>query len=253
MSAEQWSYDLIAEVYATDMGQSMPFDDVAFYRQQCSIAAGRMLELGCGTGRILLPLIRAGFDMYGIDRSLPMLKRLCRDAAALGLAPPPVAQMNLDALALAGPFAVVLAPYSLITYVTDPVAVRRLLREIATLLHSDGTLVLDAFIPQPVVSYADFRLDYRRPHADGALERSKRIEALADGTNHIVRRYRLFGPDGSRGSEFETDERIRPYSPEDLATMANDAGFVVTGWTFDYGGRADARAARFASVAMCLG
>src|SRR6185503_154493 len=34
-SAHSFSYDAIAEVYATDMGRSMPFDDVGWYRRQC--------------------------------------------------------------------------------------------------------------------------------------------------------------------------------------------------------------------------
>src|SRR4030095_7404926 len=71
-----WPYDLIAQVYATDMGRSMPFDDVGFYRGLCRGARGRVLELGCGTGRILLDLIASGVDAIGVDRSLPMLKQM---------------------------------------------------------------------------------------------------------------------------------------------------------------------------------
>lgn len=37
-----------------------------------------ILELGCGTGRLLLPLARAGSRVIGLDRSLPMLRRACR-------------------------------------------------------------------------------------------------------------------------------------------------------------------------------
>ena len=39
-----WSYDAIAAVYATDMGQSMPFDDVGYYRAVCARQGGRALE-----------------------------------------------------------------------------------------------------------------------------------------------------------------------------------------------------------------
>ncbi len=34
------------------------------------------MELGCGTGRCLIPLIREGFDVVGLDLSQPMLDRL---------------------------------------------------------------------------------------------------------------------------------------------------------------------------------
>ena len=250
MNADAWSYDLIADFYATDMGQSMPFDDIAYYRSFCAGRFGRVLELGCGTGRILLALIAAGIEAIGVDRSLPMLQRLRRDAAERALAPPPVVQMDIDAIALDGHFSVVLAPYSLITYITDLDAARRLLRELRGLLAHDGELIVDAFIPQTVAAYADFRADYRRPHANGVLERSKRIEVFTNGTNRIERRYRWFGPDQVLVDEIVTSETIRPYSPDLIAALATDAGFTHARWSFDYGATTTATAAQFASVVL---
>ncbi len=48
-------------------------DDVRFYLEQAAAASGPVLELGCGTGRILLPCARAGARITGLDRSAPML------------------------------------------------------------------------------------------------------------------------------------------------------------------------------------
>src|SRR5690349_15644866 len=60
--------------------------DVAHYRALVAEelgdrSAGRrrgpdVLELGCGTGRLLLPLARDGFSIVGVDASRPMLARL---------------------------------------------------------------------------------------------------------------------------------------------------------------------------------
>jgi len=248
MTTAQFSYDAIAEVYATDMGQSMPFDDVGWYRQQCITRGGRALELGCGTGRILLELLAAGVDAIGADRSLPMLQRLRRDAAARGIEAR-VAQMDLRQLALVGDFQVILAPYSLITYLTEPEVVVAALMRMRSLLARDGRIVLDAFIPQPVESFSDFRLDYRRPHGDQTLERHKRITANADGTNRIERRYRLLAADGSLREEFHTDETICPYTPSAIAAHGEAAGLRVESWTFDYGATAGANF-RFATAVL---
>src|SRR4029077_1295356 len=51
--------------------------DVDFYVAEAKAAKGGVLEVGCGTGRILLPIARAGSPIVGIDSSRQMLAR-CR-------------------------------------------------------------------------------------------------------------------------------------------------------------------------------
>lgn len=238
------SYDQIAAVYATDMGQSMPFDDIGWYRQLALAAAGPVLELGCGSGRILLPLLAAGVDIVGVDRSLPMLQQLRRDA---GVLQPRIARMDLNALALRAQFALILAPYSLITYLTTPASVDQLLDALRSLLRADGQLVLDAFIPQPVSSFEDFRRDYLRPHAGGTLERAKRIRALADGCNRIERRYTLRDAAGAETECFTTVDVIRPYAADTLRTALTRQGYRIVRESLDYDTRHDGTP-RFASL-----
>jgi cyclopropane fatty-acyl-phospholipid synthase-like methyltransferase len=48
---------------------------------------GSVLEVGCGTGRIYLDLLRAGVDADGIDLSAAMLEEPRRKAAEAGLEP----------------------------------------------------------------------------------------------------------------------------------------------------------------------
>jgi SAM-dependent methyltransferase len=244
-----WSYDAIADVYATDMGQSMAFDDVAWYRAFCRERAGPALELGCGTGRILIELLAAGVEVTGADRSLPMLQRLRRDAAARGLHAN-VLQTDLRAAALRGRYASILLPYSLITYLTDARVAVQVLASLRTLLADEGRVVLDAFVPQPVESFADFRLDYRRVHEHGFLERRKRITAHADGSNRIERWYRVLGADDTLRQEFHTDETIRPYAPAQLQALAQQAGYVVQREVRDYSDAPPSADMRFVTLIL---
>jgi SAM-dependent methyltransferase len=55
--------------------------DVAFYKEEARRANGPVLEIGCGTGRILLPTARAGVNITGLDVSRAMLDR-CREKLA---------------------------------------------------------------------------------------------------------------------------------------------------------------------------
>src|SRR3569623_557391 len=49
--------------------------DVAFYRRLAWMRGGPILDLGCGTGRLLIPLLRDGHRVVGVDLSPSMLSR----------------------------------------------------------------------------------------------------------------------------------------------------------------------------------
>jgi len=51
--------------------------DVEFYVAEARTSGSPVLELGCGTGRVLLPTARAGLEITGLDASANMLAR-CR-------------------------------------------------------------------------------------------------------------------------------------------------------------------------------
>jgi SAM-dependent methyltransferase len=216
------SYDEIAAVYATDMGQSMAFDDIGYYRALCLQRGGRTLELGCGTGRILLPLLQSGVDIVGVDQSPGMLAQLQQDAQALQLQP----QVSLGALTTFStpPCHTVLAPYSVVTYLTDVDQLAAFFQAARQALATAGLLVLDTFIPRPVTSFTEFRLDYRRPHQDQILQREKRITTL-NGCNRIERRYSLLDLAGQLTRSWTTVDVIRPWSETELVSIATRAGF----------------------------
>lgn len=51
--------------------------DIDYYSKKCETVTGRILEAGVGTGRVLIPLIRMGHTVDGVDSSAHMLKQ-CR-------------------------------------------------------------------------------------------------------------------------------------------------------------------------------
>jgi len=52
--------------------------DVDFFVQAARDAGGPVLEVGCGTGRVLIPSARAGVDVVGLDLS-PRMLAVCRE------------------------------------------------------------------------------------------------------------------------------------------------------------------------------
>jgi SAM-dependent methyltransferase len=58
--------------------------DIPFWLETAREAPGPVLDLGCGTGRILLPLLEAGVDADGVDLYQPMLEQARKKAAVRG-------------------------------------------------------------------------------------------------------------------------------------------------------------------------
>ncbi|HEY1293286.1 MAG TPA: class I SAM-dependent methyltransferase [Chloroflexota bacterium] len=103
---------------------------------------GPVLELACGSGRLLAPLARAGFEVTGVDSSAAMLERARNRLAALGLTATLV-QQRLEALHLDGQFRAILVgldSFGLLLRRDDQVAALRAAREHAT---HDARLVID--------------------------------------------------------------------------------------------------------------
>jgi SAM-dependent methyltransferase len=76
---EGWEgWDSYAAFYDWENAQTVRRRDVAFWQRLAAASAGDVLELGCGTGRISLPVAKSGTALTGIDRSAPMLARAHR-------------------------------------------------------------------------------------------------------------------------------------------------------------------------------
>jgi SAM-dependent methyltransferase len=75
-------YDRFARYYDLDLGDES--EDIDLYLGFAKRSGGPVLEVGCGTGRLLLPLARAGYRCVGVDVSPAMLAIARRKLAAIG-------------------------------------------------------------------------------------------------------------------------------------------------------------------------
>ena len=228
------TYNRIAQWYDVDMARNMRFDDVAFYADLCQREGGRVLELGCGNGRVLLELVCRNIDAVGVDTSHKMLQQLQHKAKARGLAPS-ACRMDARRLAFARSFDIVLCPYSLVTYMAQPSDLERMMSEVRRVLRADGLLVVDAFVPRDTVASDAYRLDYRRPFGNEVLARYKRVAPLTARINRIERRYEVVSTAGEVLQAVETSEDIRIFSPEELTEVLLRSGFSQQQAWWDYG------------------
>jgi SAM-dependent methyltransferase len=124
--------------------------DVAFYVEEAFACGSTVLELGCGTGRILIPIAEAGTEIVGLDRSADML------AVARGklAAHPPEVQRRARLVCgdmrdfdFAQRFRLVTIPYRAFLHNLTVVDQLRTLEQVRRHLADDGRLVLNVFDP----------------------------------------------------------------------------------------------------------
>jgi len=125
--------------------------DVGFYVDEAKAAGGRVLEVGCGTGRILLPIARAGCAITGIDGSKQMLERcrvnLAAEAAAVQ-SRITLAQHDMRDFNLAEQFTLIIAPFRVVQHLTTIDDQLQFLATVARHLAPQGRLVFDVFNPR---------------------------------------------------------------------------------------------------------
>ncbi len=133
-------FDRFARLYDWEHDQYVVDADihVGFARR----FGGPVLELACGSGRLLAPLALAGFAVTGVDSSAPMLERARQRLSGLGLHATLV-QQSLQSLDLPGHFRTLIVgldSFGLLLKREDQLKALRGARKHAT---HDGRLILD--------------------------------------------------------------------------------------------------------------
>lgn len=110
-------------------------EDLAFWLELAAQHPGRILELGCGTGRVTIPLLQHGFDVAGLDNDPAMLAQLHSGLTASGISPAQgqFVQADMAAFSLDGPFSLILLPCNTFSTLQSPVRQKTLERVFAHL------------------------------------------------------------------------------------------------------------------------
>lgn len=143
-------YDEIATYY--DLEHRDFTDDVDLYLQFIEAAGDPVLELGCGTGRVMREIAAAGFDVTGIDSSASMLAfaREILDPdeleGAIELLEGDFAHANLVAN---GRFGVVIIGLDSLLHAVSQEEQLRVLRGAHAALDPRGQLIVDVINPTP--------------------------------------------------------------------------------------------------------
>ncbi|MGC1480017.1 MAG: class I SAM-dependent methyltransferase [Chthoniobacterales bacterium] len=218
-----------------------PPGDVGFYRSRVT-SRTRVLELGCGTGRVLLPLAERARYVHGLDESSDMLEICRRKLAAIGFDPSKATVQIADITAfdvtrLGPPFDLIIAPFRVMQNLETDEQIDGLMQCISTHLAPGGVAILNTFCPRGPVQQLKAFWDSR----DGSQPSSIR----RDGTDtveiaDICTRYReqplivypeliyqRFNASGQQTDEAILKISMRVWYPEQFLTLIQSYGFEI--------------------------
>lgn len=184
--------DFVARFYDPVYAQVRDGVDNDYYLRRMAEAKGAVLEVGVGTGRLFAEARRRGVDAYGIDRSPAMIER-CRTK----LEPPDRARVSVAdgvTLRLDRSFALVVAPFRVLSHALSLEDQLRLLDAVFDHLQPGGAFIFDLYVPhlRLLLEGMQERCDFDGEHAPGRRLRRFVSSAPADlsrQTNQVRMRF----------------------------------------------------------------
>jgi SAM-dependent methyltransferase len=158
---------------------------VEFWLSQARIRGGPILELGCGTGKLSIPLAEAGFSVVGLDSSPALLQFASsknRDVRWL--------EGDMRGFDLGEKFALIMLPSNNLGHLHTPEDFESCARCVKRHLRPGGVLVIDVFVPSLNLLLRGANQEYVLDEYDGP-DGEGRVRVMArssyESTTQIMR------------------------------------------------------------------
>ncbi len=225
----------LARLYDLDLADDP--GDLDLYIALAKRASGPILELAVGTGRLAVPLARAGHSVTGVDRDPAMLERAGRRASAAGQET--VARLRLelgDALDVrlhdAGDYRLAFIALNSLLLFGDRDAQAASVATLAAHLAPGGIAAVDVWLPDADdLGRFDGRIVLEYPRLDPETDHlvTKAASAVHDAATGTVRLLAIYeeGRQGQPSVRWLRQELLRLVSADDLRDFARVAGLTV--------------------------
>jgi SAM-dependent methyltransferase len=260
---EGWEgWDEYAPFYDWENAQTLGRRDVPFWKRLASGTLARVparrrrvLELGCGTGRITFPLAREGVAVVGVDRSAEMLaraarrRRRVRRGARVQLVRGDIRTLPFPR----GAFPLVIAPYGILQSLLKERDLHATLAAVAATVMPGGTFGLELVADLPSWQEYSKRVSLRGRARDGT-----QISLIETVRQDPARKLTLFDQQfvERRGGHIRRRQftlSFRTLTVQQMTRRLARAGFEVTALLGDYqGGPWDPRAETWIILAKRL-
>ena len=249
MNEPEYEYrGLMAATWDLFRGDTSRWGDRARFRELILRHGQPALDVGCGTGRLLLDYLAEGLDVDGVDNSPEMLD-LCRQKAErLGLQPR-LYQQTMESLDLPRRYGTIIVPSSTFQLITDPEQARVAMRRCFDHLLPGGALAMSIMVlwreGDPLESGWAPRGEQVRPEDGAVVRRWSRARYEPDAQlEHTEDRYEVVR-DGEviAVEEHRRSPATRWYTHAQVRDLYAEAGFVdvqlFREWSTEPGSPAD--------------
>ncbi|WP_422657105.1 class I SAM-dependent methyltransferase [Paenibacillus sp. EC2-1] len=143
---QQYYGSLCTEVYDLSKPLGHSFGDVEYYKERLGDTSESVLEVGCGSGRVLIPLLQAGCKVDGLDNSEDMLES-CRSRCSELELTPRLYKEEMHNFQLKQQYNAIIIPAGSFQLLEGRETAITALHTIYEHLAPDGRIILDLFLP----------------------------------------------------------------------------------------------------------
>lgn len=183
------SFRVLSRFYDAAYESKKDLQDIPFYVDLAGRVAGPVLEIGCGTGRVLLEIAARGIDIEGLDSSEEQLRVLQSKIDGRGIGPIRLHRADMRHFVLDRRFPLIIAPFRPVQHLYTVADQAAAFRAIRSHLLPEGIFAFDAFYPKPILD-ADTGverpdLEWPDPEAPGRTVRRSFVREHVDKLNQV--------------------------------------------------------------------
>jgi len=237
---EGWhGWDDYAPFYDWENARTLGRRDVPFWLRMTGVVKGPVLELGCGTGRVTMPLAHAGVHVVGIDRSGEMLARArTRVRRQRRGVRPDLLRGDIRHLPFSDrSFQLVMAPYGILQSLLSERDLKTALTEVARVVEPDGMFGLELVADLPSWAEHGKRVSMRGRRSPGGTQVTLLESVRQDKANRLTIFDQEFVERRGRAVRRQTFAlTFRTLSVPQMTKRLEAAGFQVEMLLGDYQG-----------------
>lgn len=226
------SINLIVDNFTNPVGSSLN-GDLEYYLNLLQDVDGPILDVNVGNGRFMIPLIKKGFTVHGVDNSLDKLK-ICENNCIRSNIKTNLYHRNLNDLNLNNKYEAIIMPAKRFCSITNKREMIKTLKSLKDHLTITGELILDLIFPtsfnkEKVTKLLELDNNLNIIHSRESIE----IDIIKQ-ESIFFNRYEKWINNKLISQEF-SKETLKWYGVEEFVYILEDAGFTNIAYGYGYG------------------